>query len=470
MKSILALAVGISLLAALGHSGLELLRLGRDRRLSERLALDFLIGCGLGSLLVFWLSLIRTPLGLAGASVVAVLALAVLATGVMKGWREWPARAGAALRCVQRPRSSTTWCELLLALCLVIVATAAAYLTMASDLGWDGLAIWGLKAKAIFTEGGVSQTLFHDLSRQWSHLDYPLLLPATEAWVYHFLGRVDEQLVKVVFVAFQLSLLALFYATVRRQHMAWYALAFTLILGSLPSFVLNGSTGQADVPLSALAFGSSAYLYLWLEDGRRSDFWLSAVLAALLPWMKREGAVLWMINLGAVLLWAGRSRGWAVRERVRVGVAYALPVLLPAPWFLFAAWQRLPGNDFVPVTVTAFVSHLGRLPVLAQLLFLQLADSRTWGILWALVALAALWRAGSATRGERYLLAAVGGYLALLTGAFVFSAWQPYQAHVGTSLERLVLHVCPTALFYAAVRLGRAGLSERPAVAGGALE
>lgn len=465
MRSILALGTGLVLLTALGHGGIKLLRLGQGQRVYARLALDLVIGCGFGSLLVFWFSLARTSLGLAGASAVAVLALAATVVGAVRRRREWLTRATAALKRIERPRSPAAWSRLLLAVCLLLAATIA-HVTLVAGLGWDGLAIWGLKAKAIFTEGGVSQGLFHDLSRQWSHLNYPLLLPATEAWLYHFLGQVNEGAVKVVFVAFEFSLLALFYSALRRQHAAWYAAVFTFILGSMPALVRNGSTGYADVPLSALAFGSSAFLYLWLEEGRRSDLWLSAVLAALAPWAKREGAVLWLIDLGAVLLLAGRARGWALRERFRAGLAFALPALLVAPWFVFAAWQRLPDNDFA-ISAAALASHVARLPVLARLLLGQLADVRSWGILWEGVALAALWRQRGATRGERYLLAAVGAYIVLLTGAFVFSTWEPYVAHVGASLERLVLHVCPAALLYVAVRLGRAELPVRQLEPGG---
>jgi hypothetical protein len=59
-------------------------------------------------------------------------------------------------------------------------------------LGWDGLHIWEFKARLAFDNGGtVPAAYFRDVSRMWSHVDYPQYLPLTETWVYGWL-RADR--------------------------------------------------------------------------------------------------------------------------------------------------------------------------------------------------------------------------------------------------------------------------------------
>jgi len=454
MATLLQTGAGLALLVGVGHCTLSILALNRGRNPGEVLALDLLVGSGMASLVVLWLSLAGVPRALAWA--VGLGALSCLAWCVAALWhhRGRPLGLPAPTKLPQPPRSAAGWAKLALAACLLAMVVAMAHTTLASGLGWDGLAIWGLKAKAVYSEGEVSLSLFHDLSRQWSHLNYPLLLPTVEAWLYWFLGGVNEEQVKVVFVAYQLSLLTLFYIAIRRQHAGWYALVWTLVLASLPALLHNGSTGYADLPLSALVFAASAYLHLWIEEGRLADLSLAGLLAALAPWMKREGLLFWVIALGAVVLCSGPRYSLALRERLRAGLRFALPVVLVAPWLVFAVVLRLPDNDFA-VSVGTLLANLPRLPALARLLLEQLISVRSWGVLWQLVALAALWRPRQASAGERYLLAAPAAYLLPLTASYVFSTWGSYTAHVAASLERLVLHVCPTAVLFLALRASR---------------
>src|SRR5205814_4482177 len=56
--------------------------------------------------------------------------------------------------------------------------------SLGSPLGWDGTVDWGFKARLAFLNGGLPPSYFTDLSREWSHLGYPWLVPMNEAWIY----------------------------------------------------------------------------------------------------------------------------------------------------------------------------------------------------------------------------------------------------------------------------------------------
>src|SRR5262249_1344171 len=125
-------------------------------------------------------------------------------------------------------------------------------------LGWDGVAVWGLKAKAAFADGGFPGPYFHDLSRQGSHPGYPLFVPLAEAWVYRCIGQVDECAVKLLFVAFYVALVALFYGGVRREGFtATFSLGFTAALATVPLLRAQAMSGEADVPLAFVVFAGT---------------------------------------------------------------------------------------------------------------------------------------------------------------------------------------------------------------------
>ncbi|HEX7976118.1 MAG TPA: hypothetical protein VF498_17045, partial [Anaerolineales bacterium] len=410
----------------------------------EQAALGFLLGSGLFSLAVFYLSLlgVSRPLRI-GGGLAAVSTLAAAAWGVKRytppfrtlfpknrkvepvRWQIYPpihilegngngkhpkhaaepqssppappprSRLLERLGLPARPAGTRSFQRSVIALLaglLVLETAVMVWRILTTGLGWDGTFVYALKAKIFFASGGVSLGYFSDLSRQWSHPDYPLLLPLNEAWLFTWLGRVAEgAALKILFAVFFACLAALFYRAVRRRRSAIYSLVFSLLLTGLPALLPAAQSGYADLPLSAFALGSSAALYFWLEEGRASDLVLGGILAALCIWVKREGAVLWGIDLAALVGWAlGPGRGLPRRARLMTIARFALPGLLLAPWFIFSAQAALPGKDFLPAGLAALHTGLSRLPELARLVLGELFAPASWGLLWGLFLLAAL--------------------------------------------------------------------------------
>ncbi|HEX7976117.1 MAG TPA: hypothetical protein VF498_17040 [Anaerolineales bacterium] len=83
----------------------------------------------------------------------------------------------------------------------------------------------------------------------------------------------------------------------------------------------------------------------------------------------------------------------------------------------------------------------------------ELFAPASWGLLWGLFLLAAL-NPRRLTTGEGYLLVSVLAYIGLMSGAFLFSAWQPFTLHIESALQRLLLHVAPAALLFVSARMG----------------
>jgi hypothetical protein len=119
---------------------------------------------------------------------------------------------------------------------------------------------------------------------------------------------------------------------------------------------------------------------------------------------------------------------------------------LPLPWLLFTHIVHPLGRDFLPLTPAVFVAHAGRLPHIATFVVLQMLAFQNWSLLWVALAGTLLLVARRLIPSGRGLLLLLLGQLSIYVVAFVFSDWQPYTAHVQTSLDRLLVQTVPLAL------------------------
>jgi hypothetical protein len=175
---------------------------------------------------------------------------------------------------------------------------------------------------------------------------------------------------------------------------------------------------------------------------------VTGVCGAALPWVKAEGAILWLILivLAAIPLW--RARRW--RE---LAWAIAPGALVWALWRIYLAAVGAKGTYvFLPVTPGTLIANLGRLPEITRMTIAEMMKTEDWSLLWlgpALAVLALILRSGS-RRATGMLLAATLVPVASYMLIYVFSAWVPYTLHVETSLSRLLTQVAPSLILLTA--------------------
>ncbi|MBO0835406.1 MAG: glycosyltransferase family 39 protein, partial [Actinobacteria bacterium] len=377
----------------------------------------------------FWVSLIRPSAGLAaGLAIIAAspfVALGLL--GVQAARARWRRPA------MGRVSAVSVCLAILLAPVLAYEGSLLLTTVIHSGPNGDGTFIWEIKARYFAAVGGVPQSIFHDLSRPWSHLEYPFLLPLMEALAFRALGAPSQGADMVVTAAFVLSLLVLLHEMVRRTQGFGLAVAFALLMITIPAFWDNALQAFADLPLALFILAGAWFVYRWFDHGRRlSDLLLGGVLLALAIWMKREGIVVWATGAGAIGAWTvwtsfrRRSPVW------RPLLAYLAPVVVILPWWEDVARSGLQDHDFA-FTYTWFLNHVDRVPTLFQALGAQLALLSAWGITWVLVGAGILLRPPRSP-GRGFLVAAVAAHLFAITFAYTFSTWDPYMAHVNASI------------------------------------
>jgi 4-amino-4-deoxy-L-arabinose transferase-like glycosyltransferase len=342
---------------------------------------------------------------------------------------------------------------------LLVAVQAAAVVLHA--LAWpvhdpDAWSIWAFKARIFYMSQTLPLSYFHDASKLFSHPDYPLLVPLAETWAYSWMGRPDDWAVMALSPLFYLATLAMVAGALARVYGRAAGLAGALALALVPVLFVQGSAGDADVPLALMAAGSAVFLWRWLCDetaGRasRRALVLCGAFTALGVWTKKEGLLLLLCTalIVVVAAWRRHVASGEPAAALRDGALFLSPVLVVAgPWLAFLALDRPLTRDFLPITVSTLLAHLDRLPTICSFLGLRLLDVPHWNVAWALLAAVAVLGRRQLGRGSAlgYLLALLVLQIAADGAVFIFSDWQPYTAHLQTSLDRLLLHSLPLAV------------------------
>jgi hypothetical protein len=425
LLTIFAAGFGVSML---------LMRKSKVIAAAELGATSWLLGTAVVSMMLWLFGLMVRGATLQIVTAALCLALAVIGYLVL--------RASKPRFDVSLPSSSAARA---LTLLLCLTCATLAYLCLQDPLGWDGLLVWELKARYAYLNGGaLPATYFTDAARSYSHPEYPLLLPLTECWLYMWIGDADQFWVKIIFpIFFVAGAILLTRAgnefSGRRWAGALVAVLFTLI-PFMTSRVGGIVVGYADLPLSLFYLAAVYYLAVFLRSNSTTALALFVSFASVLPWLKREGAILWLVAgaLGAIAIW--RQRG------VRSAVVSLLPgAIIIIGWqFFLHQMQTPPARDFLPMNLTTVVSNLNRVrPILTDLID-ELMRTSHWSLFW-LALISAFVALAMRQRNQQAALLAICVLvpIAIYCTTYLFSAWPEFRAHIATSLSRLLLQVVP---------------------------
>lgn len=426
---LLTIALLLLLLAGLGLSLLLLPK--RQTGAAELFALSFLFGSAIISLSSLLLGFLVSGLWLRGS--VALLCVAIGLLGIRQ--RSLKLQSGNF-------DGSTKW---LLALAAVQIA-AVAWLSSVRVLGWDGLFNFEIKARLAFQNGGVLPLeFFSDPSRSWTLQSYPLLLPLTESWMYLWLGRADQHLVKLLFLFFFASALCLLCTGNRLFSLrSWQRFVSLLLVFTVPSLLIgdgSASSGYADFPLAVFYLASVIYLAEFWRTGEFSALRLAAALAGAGCWLKQEGAILWfcVMILAAIRLIQIRA-DW--RKWTELAKAAIPGLLIILGWQAFVRWASLPDiKQFSSLSFAMLRSNLWRVPLIIEAVFRELTNWRHWGALWLIALAAIVWLFWRRNRSEALLPFAVLLPMAFYASIYVFSLWPSFITHLESSFPRLLIQL-----------------------------
>lgn len=395
----------------------------------------------------------RAGLGL--ALLPTALTLIVIAGSALFFTRRIPVAPADAASTMAAPPAWQRWLAFAaFALIAIKAGTLAIDVVYRPLFAWDAWSQWGTKAKA--WSGLGAMVPFVDFST-WLARDgiaytdtaahYPATVPLLQTWMTLMLGRWDDSMMNVPWLAGFVALAIGMYAQLRRlgvdqapAAIAAYVATSAPLLG-----VHVALAGYADFHTAAVYALAVLALAEWETTRARSALVLLVVPAALLPLLKVPG-IAWLgtIAIGFVVATWGTTR-----MRIVAGAALVLAAT--------TAIALLMGQGRVIVAPAAEQQRI--VESLARHLF----AFGSWNLVWYLIPLAIIiaWREVLRSKAVAITLACGFGFL---VWTFFFTRAGDWVVDY-TTVNRALLHIMPAAVAFAALVLDRAARYPVPAAA-----
>jgi len=333
-------------------------------------------------------------------------------------------------------------------LAVVMFLSAVLYNPHGEEGAWS---IWNLRARFLFRAGPLWRLAFSsDLN--WSHLDYPLLLPGLVALCWKFSGGDSTAAPVAIALLFALGVVGVLICTVAALRGRILALLAGMLLLGTASFAPLAASLYGDVPLSFYIVSTIALLCLqerYPEDPRFAA--LAGLMAGFGAWTRNEGVAFVAAILVARIFVLLRSRERAARFRqllwMLAGMAAPLAILVTFKLRLAPPSQLL---SLPAATVLKNASDFGRWVTLIEGLLLALFNFGRF-LIPIVVLLGLYWYLVRFRPDPRDRPALATAWIALaitLAAQLIFDVlYEPdLPLEIGTSFERILLQLWPAAL------------------------
>lgn len=333
---------------------------------------------------------------------------------------------------------------------------------------WDAWLIWNMHARFLFRGGDLWREAFAS-GLDWSHWDYPLLLPLSIARGWTYTGGEGILIPAAMGFVFTFLILGLLLGALTLLRGRTQGCLAAMILMGTPFFIAMGVSQFADIPFAFFVLATFVMLFLSARspENRAGPLILAGIAAALSAWTKNEGLLFALIVTISLAGMAAHAGGWRLAfKRTGRFLAGALPVLLIVLTFKVLL---SPTNDIMAgVSLAAAAAKLldwGRYAEIARAFFITgiaftqgVIDVRVGmrlnpGAVSILLLVVTLLATGiRIDQKERGCFIQAAAILVLtLTGYFFVYVMTPLDLnwHLVTSLNRLFLQLWPSAVFLA---------------------
>lgn len=183
---------------------------------------------------------------------------------------------------------------------------------------WDAITCWSFKAKAFFLDKTIYD-FYSKHSYKFSYPSYPILLPLLQTYSYFSMGTLNENLMKLIFPIFYISLLIVNYGFLRikyseinpkvnnnsakikkdnrvlgKNYPKITSSFFTFILSTVPIIFDHSYIEYIDLAFAFYLYLSVMFMILWIrfkDDRLKTNglIILSAIFSSQLPLLRSEG-------------------------------------------------------------------------------------------------------------------------------------------------------------------------------------
>lgn len=309
-------------------------------------------------------------------------------------------------------------------------------------VAWDAWSFWGLKGK-IFFHSTLPMVSYFEQYRV-AMPNYPFHLPLLEAWMSKCMGMWNDQLLKIVFPLYFVSLLIIFYSVLRRFFSRTHSLLFTFFLSSLPFLVYHASVAYADFLVGVYHCVGFIYLFLWMKNNDKRYLFLSAIFVGIAAWVKDEGVALLIVPALILTIYLFSNRKFEMETKILKAVKYlGTAALFFAPWMLFRRLMHIPSDKVASLSL-----DFDKIAIILNLFYQKLFFSGNWNITWFVIIIATiLFFKRTFFTKVKYIFFAVISYLLLYIVFYIIFPGNYEILILGFTLNRNLLTFVPLAVF-----------------------
>jgi len=423
--------------------GLALVHLVWDAREPKQLLFKLFLGVGAGLglssmlyFLWFWVGLPATYYPYFELLLIAVL----LAATFSREFQSHP--RGATVFQLSRPDARTVaWLVLLIVAAALSTLNFALYSAQSPHGYEDAWTIWNSAARFIYLAG--DQWLALMANGSWFHSDYPVMLGLNVAEGWSIVGMDTTRIPMVVAYIFDFAVVGLLFSALMISKDFEQGALAAILIASVTQLPFLGAWQYADVPLSYFFLATGVLFYLYTLLGETRLVVLAGLFACLAAWTKNEGVPFVLLSLCITL-------SLSVLKKNNLLKHFGMGALFPAMVILLFKVAAPPSDLFVDKTKSLLqLVDLSRYQVIFGKMGAFIFSFGGWPVSFALVLLVYILFLAAKPRYQGNLWFPALLCLFQLAGYFVIYLITPHGLanHIDTSLDRLLFHLFPLALF-----------------------
>jgi ABC-type multidrug transport system fused ATPase/permease subunit len=319
-------------------------------------------------------------------------------------------------------------------------------------LACDAFCNWSLRAKMFFYEQGLGVGSNYAFGGGQPY--YPLNVPLLETWFFSAMGAWDDRTVKIIFALFFISLLGVFYCSVRRFASRSLAIFSTYLVTTLPMLVYHSTIEYSDFPLSVYVTAAFLSLMNYFGSKDKKHLYISAILAGIGSWTKSEGLMYMLIIILLLCLYDYINyKKNPSRCLPDVLVYCGLALVFKISWQIFNIVNKMPKSVWQTIEYNKIFENLPRIPVIIDNFYKKMFFYGNWEIAW-FVFFAVLLMAFTCLKRTRNAFSLMMVGLCTSAIAFLYYITPSYVWLLdGTTLNRNIMAVMPLVIYFIAAQL-----------------
>jgi 4-amino-4-deoxy-L-arabinose transferase-like glycosyltransferase len=317
--------------------------------------------------------------------------------------------------------------------------------------------IWDLHAKFLTSQGTTWRAYFSPML-DWSHPDYPLLVPATVAISWILYGQQNPLLPVLVGFIFTYGLVGLFFSALIQNVKYKTAVLSTCLLLCVPTLFFFGAIQYADIPLSFAYLSAIIILISYIQQGMRSEksLILLGLVVGMAAWTKNEGFCFIIATTLALALLAFKTS----KKKLLYYAIGLLPIFVLVLIFKYKI-AAVPNDLFVKFSIENYLQLImdpSRYRLILEALGNQFlhGGGGIIGIIPMIIVVTII-------LGMNSKIGSLPSKTAIGILAFTFIQYlciyiitpHDLEWHLNYSLDRLILQLLPSAWFVISLSLGR---------------